>query len=222
MKKIIYLFLILLPVFLITGSCHGQKVQPDKKTMQWFADAKLGIFIHWGIYAVNGIGESWSFYNNEISHEDYLKQLNGFTASNYHPEEWAGLFKESGARYAVLTSKHHDGVALWDTRYGDLNVVERTPAKRDLIGPYVDALRKNDLKVGLYFSLIDWSYPDYPVKTKTEKRYENDPQRWNKFVKYYYSQVEVLIKKYQPDLLWFDGAWEHSAEEWHAKELRKD
>ena len=84
--------------------------------MQWFADAKLGIFIHYGIYAVNGINESWSFHNKEISYPDYMKQLNGFTASNYQPEYWAGLIKASGARYAVITTKHHDGVALWPTK----------------------------------------------------------------------------------------------------------
>jgi len=219
LKKATYF---LFAILLLSGYSFAQKVQPDEKTMQWFADAKLGIFIHWGIYAVNGIDESWSFYNNKISYDDYMKQLDGFTASNYHPEEWAALIKESGARYAVLTSKHHDGVALWDTKYGDLNVVEKTPAKRDLIGPYVKALRDKDLKVGLYFSLIDWSYPDYPAKTRTEKRYENDPERWNRFVKYFYGQVEELVNKYRPDLIWFDGDWEHSAEEWHAKELRKD
>jgi alpha-L-fucosidase len=96
---------------------------PDMKAerMLWFKDARLGIFIHWGIYAVNGIDESWSFYNGYISYTDYMKQLKGFTAANYKPEEWASLIKESGAGYAVLTTKHHDGVALWDTKAGDLS-----------------------------------------------------------------------------------------------------
>src|SRR5512139_3401073 len=83
-----------------------------EKRMQWFADAKLGIFIHWGIYAVNGIDESWSFYNGYITYDDYMKQLGGFTASKYDPVAWATLIKQSGARYAVLGTKHHDGVAL--------------------------------------------------------------------------------------------------------------
>ena len=105
----------------------SQEMDKDKK-MEWFKDARLGIFIHWGIYAVNGIDESWSFYNGYISYNDYMKQLGGFTASAYKPEEWASLIKESGAKYAVLTSKHHDGVALWDTKQGDLSVVKKTPA----------------------------------------------------------------------------------------------
>src|SRR3954467_12543721 len=79
--------------------------------MQWFADAKLGIFIHAGIYAVNGVDESWSFHNKKISYADYMKQLKGFTLKNYNADAWADLIQESGARYAVITTKHHDGVA---------------------------------------------------------------------------------------------------------------
>ncbi|MBR8745557.1 alpha-L-fucosidase, partial [Nocardiopsis sp. MG754419] len=116
----------------------------------WFTDAKLGIFIHWGIYAVEGVPESWSFYWGEVPHERYMRQLDGFTASRYDPRAWAELFARAGAKYAVLTARHHDGVALWDTAHGDLNVVRSTPAGHDLIAGYADALREQDLKVGLY------------------------------------------------------------------------
>lgn len=190
--------------------------------MQWFADAKFGIFIHWGIYAVDGITESWSFYDGYVSYAHYMKQLKGFTASHYDPQAWADLIKASGARYAVLTAKHHDGVALWPTRHG-LNVVKDTPAGRDLVGPFVKALRKDGLKVGLYFSLIEWSNKNYPAFTKDKTRYriKDDPQRWAQFVTYYQDQVHDLTRRYHPDLYWFDGDWEHSAEQWHAKQLRQ-
>ncbi|HCU44458.1 MAG TPA: alpha-L-fucosidase, partial [Sphingobacterium sp.] len=88
----------------------------DVKKMEWFEDAKLGIFIHWGIYSVKGISESWAFFNNYISHENYMKQLAGFTANQYQPEEWAKLIQESGAKYSVITTRHHDGVSLWDSK----------------------------------------------------------------------------------------------------------
>jgi len=189
--------------------------------MQWFKDAKLGIFIHWGIYAVDGIDESWSFYNGYISHDDYMKQLNGFTAENYDPEFWAKLISESGAKYAVITSKHHDGVALWDSKYGDLNVVDKTPAGRDLIKPFVKALRERSIKTGLYYSLLDWSHPDYPNFTRSEKRYEDDPKRWERFVKFNLGQIDEISKTFQPDLIWFDGDWEQSAEAWQAKEIKE-
>lgn len=190
--------------------------------MEWFSNAKLGIFIHWGIYAVNGIDESWSFYNGYISHEDYLKQTEGFGAENYNPKEWAKLIKESGARYAVITSKHHDGFALWDTEYGNLNAVNNAKAGRDLLSPFVKAVRKEGLKLGMYYSLPDWSSELYTHFTNSEIRYtvEDDPERWAKFKTYYQSQLNELSKAYRPDLWWFDGDWEHSAEEWEAAKVR--
>jgi alpha-L-fucosidase len=198
--------------------------------MQWFENAKFGIFIHWGIYAVDGITESWSFHDGWVSWHHYMQQLAGFTASHYDPQAWADLVKDSGAKYAVLTAKHHDGVALWPTKHG-LNVVNDTPAHRDLVGPFVKALRKDGLKVGLYFSLIDWSSPLYPGfvspignpdydKPVQRYRIKGDPKRWNRFVAYYQDQVHDLTRRYHPDLYWFDGDWEHTAAEWHAKQLR--
>jgi alpha-L-fucosidase len=221
MKHRVFL-ITLLPVLFCVLSLHAQESYKDKETrMQWFKDAKLGIFIHWGIYAVNGIDESWSFYNGYISYVDYMKQLNGFTAVNYKPEEWAALIKESGAGYAVLTSKHHDGVALWDTKAGDLSVVKKTPAARDLVAPFCSALTKNGIKVGLYYSLFDWSNPDYQNFTKNEKRYLNDSVKWTRFTAFNDFQIEELGKNFKPDLYWFDGDWEQSAEKWKAKEIRE-
>ena len=205
--------------------------QTDPK-MQWFSEAKLGIFIHYGIYSVNGIGESWSFYKNEISYDDYMKQAEGFTASKYDPAAWAALFKEAGARYAVLTTKHHDGFALWDTKLSDLSVVKKSPARRDLVGPYCEALRAQGLKVGLYFSHLDWSNPDYasmaaPAEWKEINKYsysadrKDHPDVWEKFLKFHDGQLNELQTLYKPDLLWFDGDWERSAAQWRMKELRE-
>ena len=218
-KKMTLIFLFALCIG-ITIPISGQDSATEKK-MLWFKDAKLGIFIHWGIYAVNGIDESWSFYNGYISYDDYMKQLTGFTASSYKPEEWAALIKESGAKYAVITSKHHDGVALWDTKMGDLNVVKKTPAARDLISPFISAVRKQGLKAGIYYSLLDWSNPDYPNFTKTQERYTNDSTRWLKFEKFNHGQIDEIGKNFNPDLYWFDGDWEQSAEKWKAKEIRE-
>ncbi|SDR16117.1 alpha-L-fucosidase [Pseudoxanthomonas sp. CF125] len=195
---------------------------PTEERMQWFKDAKFGVFIHWGIYAVDGVGESWSFFNGDISYPDYMKQRSGFNAGKYDPDAWAALIKRSGARYAVLTSRHHDGVALWNSRQG-INVVRDTPAGRDLVGPFVDALRKDGLKVGLYYSLPDWSYRDYDVFTRQEKRYQlkDDPARWQRFLDYYQGQLKEIADRYNPDLYWFDGDWEHSASEWQSAKVRE-
>ena len=193
----------------------------SERKMEWFEDAKLGIFIHWGIYSVNGISESWAFFNNYISHANYMKQLDGFTASNYNPAEWVDLIQKSGAKYTVITTKHHDGVSLWDSKAPHaITTVQNAAAKRDLLTPFVSALKKTDLKTGLYYSLPDWSHPWYNVYTRTKKRYslEDEPQRWTDFVDYYQLQLWELCNAYEPDLIWFDGDWEHTSEEWKASQ----
>ena len=220
MKKNILLLFLLTLLIGRTLTISGQETGIDKK-MQWFKDAKLGIFIHWGIYAVNGIDESWSFYNGYISYDDYMNQLNGFTASAYKPDEWASLIKESGAKYAVITSKHHDGVAMWDTKLGDLSVVKKSPAAKDVVAPFVSSLRKQGLKVGIYYSLLDWSNQDYPNFTKNTLRYTEDSIRWARFESFNHGQIAELGKNFNPDLYWFDGDWEQSAEKWKAKEIRE-
>ncbi len=219
MRKLV---LLLVTGILLSNYISTQEIgfTDSSSRLQWFADAKLGIFIHWGIYSVNGIDESWSFYNEYLSYEDYVKQLDGFTAENYNPKDWVKLIEQIGAKYVVLTSKHHDGVALWDSDFGDLNVVKKTPAGKGLIKPLVKELRKKDIKVGLYYSLLDWSHPDYPNFTKNNKRYEDDSARWQKFVDFNFGQISEISTAYQPDLIWFDGDWEQSAEAWKAKEIR--
>lgn len=191
----------------------------------WFRDAKLGIFVHWGVYAVDGVPESWSFYTGQVSHEQYMKQLDGFTASRYDPGAWADLFVRAGARYSVLTARHHDGVALWDTAHGNLDVVRHTPAGRDLLAGYTDALRERGLKVGFYYSHSDWSHPDYASIRHPEPGEEpanpyshaapgaEDPEAWVRYLAYRDGQVGELVERFRPDLLWFDGEWERTEEQ---------
>lgn len=195
---------------------------------EWFKKAKLGIFIHYGIYAVKGVSESWSFHNGFLTLEEYDEQLAGFTASKFDANKWADLFQKSGAKYVVLTSKHHDGVALWDTQYSDRNTVKATPAKRDIIAEYTEAVRNHDMKVGLYFSLIDWSREDYrsvypagwPIWDKNKyatpgEDGEERPELWAQFLKFNDGQMKELMTNYgKIDLLWFDGDWERSADQW--------
>ena len=211
MKKTLSLLL-----FVLFGFSHAQ----DK--MSWFEEAKLGIFIHWGIYAVDGISESWSFYNGYLSHEDYMKQLSGFTAEKYQPKDWVKLISNSGAKYTVITSKHHDGFALWNSKYGNLNAYSSAKAKKDVLTPFVKAVRKSNLKLGMYFSLPDWSYEDYTHHTNKIRRYQiaADTMRWNRYLDYMNAQLDELSQNYTPDLWWFDGDWEHSSEEWRVDQIK--
>lgn len=203
----------------------------------WFQQAKLGIFIHYGIYAVNGISESWSFYNGRISYEDYIKQLDGFTASKFDADMWADLIEKSGAKYAVLTTKHHDGVALFDTKYSDLSVMKKTPAKRDIIKEYAKAITDRGIHLGMYYSLIDWSHPDYasvyeggvvPEDLSKVNRFSNptdgvqDEEKWKRFLEFNNNQLREVLSNYgKVDLLWFDGDWERSAEQWNLPEFKE-
>ncbi len=210
--------------FLSYGSFGQKNIVPAdiKAKMEWFADAKLGIFIHSGIYAVNGVDESWSFHNKKISYADYMKQLDGFTLADYDPSSWASLIEESGARYAVITTKHHDGVSMYDTKLNDLSIVKKTPAKRDMIKPFFEALRKRNIKCGAYFSLLDWSENNYPGFLKDSSRYSVsfDYNRWNRYRDFFQGQIKEINTLFKPDLWWFDGDWEHSAEEWESQKVR--
>lgn len=200
---------------------NAQCQNPDK--MEWFSDAKLGIFVHWGMYSLGNESESWSFYYNRISHKDYMAQADSFTATHYNPSQWAKIIKSSGARYAVITSKHHDGMALWNTKQNKLSTKHITPAKRDVLTPIVDEMRRNGLKVGIYYSLLDWTDNDYPAFRKDSTRYTiaDDTARWAKFLNFCHGQIDELAHGFNPDLYWFDGDWEHNAQEWKAEDIRK-
>ena len=218
---------VLFTFFVFVYGISWAQTNNKNERLEWFKEAKFGVFIHWGYYGVNGITESWSLYHKRIKYEDYMKQGDKFTAANYSPKEWAGLFKKIGAQYVVMTTKHHDGVALWDTKLSHLNVVDKTPAKRDLVAPFVDALRDNGLKVGLYYSLCDWSHPDYEVvfpRPNTKKDYPQRGQKkmdtWERFVLFYQGQLRELSSQFTPDLYWFDGDWEKSEEQWQSRALK--
>lgn len=219
----------ILTAALLAATCTSLRAAPPAETpeekesrMEWFSRAKLGIFIHWGIYSKGETSESWAFHNGTISLEDYMKQSEAFTAEKYDPALWARLICESGARYTVITTKHHDGFALWDTKAGDVSAVKSSPAGRDLIAPFAEEVRRQGVRLGFYYSLIDWPRDDYPVIYRNgpdRYRIADEPKRWQHFVDFNFAQLRELNDTWKPDLYWFDGDWEHSAEEWHAAEI---
>lgn len=197
----------------------GAPKEDKSARMEWFQEAKLGIFIHWGIYSRGDWSESWAFHNGTVSMEDYFAQEADFTAENYNPREWVSLIRESGAKYTVITSKHHDGVALWDTKAGDVSTVKSCAAAKDVLTPFANEVRRQGLKLGLYYSLIDWPREDYPnVFRAGPARYDihKEPERWKHFLEFNTAQLRELSEQYRPDLVWFDGDWEFSSEEWDA------
>jgi alpha-L-fucosidase len=222
MRKMAALVLVLCVLFSVVDGQSKFPASTIDEKMEWFADAKLGIFIHAGIYSVDGVDESWSFHNKKMSYPAYMAQLKGYTLKNYDPDYWAALIQQSGARYAVISTKHHDGVTMYNSKVDSLNIVRLTPAGRDMIAPFFAALRKRGIKCGAYFSLIDWSNKDYPGFLKDSSRYEvaKDYMRWNRFRFFFQSQIKEINQLFKPDLWWFDGDWEHSAEEWEAAKVR--
>lgn len=176
--------------------------------IKWFNDARYGMFIHWGAYSVAGRGE-WIMNRELIPPEEYRERYaQRFSAERYDPADWAAKAKKWGMGYLVLTTRHHDGFALWDSAVNPFNAAEIGP-KRDLLVPYVEALRKAGLKVGFYYSPANWSHPDYPGAYFRDwpgrGDWKDDAAR-RRFIDYYRAELKELMTGYGPiDYLWFDG-----------------
>ncbi|HHW48388.1 MAG TPA: alpha-L-fucosidase [Clostridiaceae bacterium] len=129
--------------------------------LSWFNQARFGMFIHWGAYSVAARGE-WVLNRENIPYDEYIsKYVNNFKAEKFNPHEWVRVAKEAGMKYMVLTARHHDGFALWDTKTTDFNSVKMGPGK-DIVRMFADAVREGGLKLGFYYSVADWHHPDYP------------------------------------------------------------
>lgn len=192
---------------------------------KWFMEARFGMFIHWGLYSIPARGE-WVRSVERISNDDYQKYFEEFNPYEYEPREWAKTAKAAGMKYAVLTAKHHDGFCLFDsalTEYKSTN----TLCKRDLVREFLDAFRAEGLKVGLYYSLLDWHHPDYPAfgdrhhPMRDNEAYKGRPEDSGRYLKYLHGQVQELITNYgKIDLFWFDFSYDKlTGEAWGATEL---
>lgn len=182
--------------------------------MKWWKDAKFGMFIHWGVYSIPARGE-WVMFQERIPKNEYRRFADMFKPDQYNPEKWASLAKKAGMKYIVLTTRHHDGFSLFDSKVSDFTA-PKTACGRDLIKEYVEAVRKEGLKVGFYYSLLDWRYDAYFLGP------EKDPNGWEEFVNYVHSQVKELMSNYgKIDILWYDGGWPYNAEQWKSKQLNE-
>ncbi len=192
---------------------------------QWFTNARFGMFIHWGLYAIPARGE-WVKSREEISTEDYQAYFDEFNPVNYDPKAWARAAKDAGMKYAVLTTKHHDGFCLFDSQYTDYKAAN-TPAGRDLVYKYVEAFRAEGLGVGFYYSLLDWHHEDYPHfgdrqhPMRNNEAYRNKTHNFSKYIAYMHNQVKELMTNYgKIDIVWFDFSYDQlKGEAWKATEL---
>ncbi len=201
----------------------------------WFDTARFGMFIHWAPAAQRGWELSWPLVGGSaalpgcqnVAVEEYHSTAKTFNPVKFDARELARLARRAGMQYAVLTTKHHDGYAMFHTRHSQYSV-EHSPYQRDIVRQYADALRAEGLHVGFYFSLIDWHHPDYPAFTEADKPYRfghwrrPTPEQWERFIAAMFGQIRELLTNYgKIDVLWFDGGWERSAEEWKSAELVK-
>ena len=176
--------------------------------IKWYSDARYGMFVHWGAYSAGERGE-WVMNRERISKDEYIEKfVSNFTAEDYDPEQWAKFARKCGFGYVVLTTRHHDGFALWDSEINEFNAVKFGP-KRDLIRPYVEALRAEGIKVGFYYSPASWTNPDYPGAFFRDWPGENDwadARARQRFIAYYRTELRELMTNYgKIDYLWFDG-----------------
>ena len=179
---------------------------------EWFRKDRFGMFIHWGLYAMPARNE-WIKNIECITDEKYDKYFKYFDPDLYDAREWARQAKAAGMKYVVMTTKHHEGFCMFDTKYTDYKCTN-TPAGRDLVKEYVEAFRAEGLKVGFYYSLIDWHHPDFTIDAIHPRRYDKDAQQQNegrdmkRYAKYMRDQVTELLTNYgKIDILWFDFSY---------------
>ncbi len=179
---------------------------------EWFEHDRFGMFIHWGLYAMPARNE-WIKHIECITDEKYDKYFKYFNPDMYDPKEWARKAKEAGMKYAVLTTKHHEGFCMFDTKYTDYKCTN-TPAGRDLVREYVDAFRAEGIRIGFYYSLIDWHHPEFTIDAIHPRRYDKDAEEQSKgrdmkkYAEYMRNQVTELLTNYgKIDVLWFDFSY---------------
>ncbi|MDX2195230.1 MAG: alpha-L-fucosidase [Cytophagales bacterium] len=198
----------------------------NTERLAWWQEARFGMFIHFGLYAMPARGE-WvrnvEKIPNEVYDEAYFKNFNPYL---FNAKEWAKAAKDAGMKYVVLTAKHHEGFAMWDSKLTDYKITN-TAFKRDIIKEYVEALRAEGLRVGLYFSVIDWHHPDYPKYKDAHhpmsgvEKYKDEKTDWDNYLKFMHGQIKELCTNYgKIDIMWFDFSYqEMRGEKWKSKEL---
>lgn len=211
----------------------GETVEQRDARMAWWREARFGLFIHWGLYAVPAgvwkgrdyettAGE-WLMYGAQIPVAEYEPLVSQFNPVHFNAEAWVRLAKEAGMKYIVITTKHHDGFALFDSQVSEYDIMA-TPFKRDVMKELAEECRKQGLRIGWYHSILDWHHPDYlPRGEGSPRPWDTRPTEgadFNRYIDYMKAQLTELLTNYGDiGVLWFDGGWEHSADELRSAEV---
>jgi alpha-L-fucosidase len=203
----------------IAPSLAQEKYQPtpeNMKSREWFQDAKFGLFIHWGVYSVLGDGE-WVMNQQQIPIKAYEKIPAFFNPTQFNPTEWVQMAKDAGMKYITITSKHHDGFAMYDSKVSDYDIVERTPYGKDVLKMLADECRKQGVKLFFYHSQLDWHHPDYFPRGFTGGNWTGREEKgnMNKYLDYMDAQLAELLTNYgEVGGIWFDGMWDKKDDDW--------
>jgi alpha-L-fucosidase len=215
-NKIIYasIFLITCTTILRAQNTY----QPSKENLEareWFQRAAFGMFIHWGVYSVLGDGE-WVMQVQKIDKKTYEKLPSFFNPIDYNPAEWVALMKKSGMEYVVITTRHHDGFAMFDSKVTDWDIMDRSPYKKDIIKMLADECHKQGIKIFFYYSHLDWNHDQYYPRGWTGQ-YSGRPNQgdWYKYLDYVDAQLTELLSNYgEVSGIWFDGWWDKKDADW--------
>jgi alpha-L-fucosidase len=203
------------PIGAVQQDAEYTPAPENLKAREWFQDARFGLFIHWGVYSVLGDGE-WVMNNRKIRADDYEKLPAFFNPTSFDAAEWVRMVKAAGMKYITITSKHHDGFAMFDSKVSDWDIVDRTPYKKDVLKQLADECHKQGIKLFFYHSQLDWHHPDYYPRGRTG----NDAARpasgtWNRYLDYMDAQLSELLTNYgEIGGIWFDGWWDRPDADW--------
>ncbi|MBN1766451.1 MAG: alpha-L-fucosidase [Sedimentisphaerales bacterium] len=184
--------------------------------MAWWREARFGMFIHWGLYAIPA-GQwkdrtdhaEWILQTGEIPVNEYEKFASQFNPVKFDAAEWVRMAKDAGMKYIVITSKHHDGFCLWDSKLTDYDVMDATAFKRDILKELTEACNREGIRMCFYHSIMDWHHPDYLPRRSWETR-SAEGADLDRYVRHMKGQLAELVQNYQPEVLWFDGEWENT------------
>ncbi|MCD6359375.1 MAG: alpha-L-fucosidase, partial [Armatimonadetes bacterium] len=200
-------------------AAKGRKKPTRADTLEWFQEARFGMFIHWGVYALLGKGE-WIRNVEKIPEEEYAKLPPRFTARKFDPGRWADLAKRAGMKYMVITTKHHDGFCMFDAHNTDWKVTN-TPFGRDAVAEMVKAFERKGIPVGFYYSIMDWHHDDYLPRLawEADERPAEGHDVMN-YIEYMREHLRQLVTEYRPApfVLWYDGGWMNKPEELEGKQ----
>ena len=223
MKRTIFYIMLLAAV---SFSWKQSSAQTKEQTLEWFQNAKFGMFIHWGAYAEIGRNE-WARANYKMSVAEYQKYIDRFNPVRFNPDEWMELAQDAGMRYMVFTSKHHDGFCMFDTKMTDYSIMHNNFGK-DIVGMLSASAKKYDMPLGLYYSIREWYHPDYIQPGTWADRFEGlekGPSKHagspnlDRYMDHVKGQLKELVTQYDPYVIWFDGTSQHTLEELRSYEI---